>query len=149
MKISYKCDYALKIILDLSFYYQKELISIKDISQRQDIPKKFLEQILLELKKGGFLNSKKGPNGGYSLAKSPEDIILGDVIRYIEGSVYPISCIDRESPTECSELCECVFAPIWRDVGDAITEIIDGINFKDLMNKYRDNKRPFILDFQI
>ncbi len=149
MKITYKGDYALKIILDLSFYYQKELISIKDLAIRQDIPKKFLEQILLDLKKGGFLNSKKGPKGGYTLAKSPESILLGDVVRYIEGSVYPISCIEPGNATDCSELCRCVFAPNWREVGDAITKIIDGITFKQLMAKYENLSRPFVMDFQI
>lgn len=149
MKISYKGDYALKIVLDLSMYYPDELVSILDLSQRQDIPKKFLEQILLDLKKGGFLQSKKGPNGGYSLAKSPADIKLGDIIRYIEGSVYPISCIEPVNSTECKDKACCVFAPIWTEVGNAITTIIDGITFKDLMKRYKDIKGRFILDFQI
>lgn len=149
MKISYKGDYALKIILDLSMYYPNELVSIVDLSKRQDIPKKFLEQILLDLKKGGFLQSKKGPNGGYSLAKSPENITLGDIVRYIEGSVYPISCIEPVNPSDCKDKTCCVFAPVWVEVGDAITSIIDGITFQELKNRYKDIKGKFILDFQI
>lgn len=149
MKISYKGDYALKIVLDLSMFYPNELVSIVDLSKRQDIPKKFLEQILLDLKKGGFLQSKKGPNGGYSLAKSPEEIKLGDIVRYIEGSVYPISCIEPDNPTSCKDKACCVFAPVWVEVGDAITSIIDGITFKELLKKYKDIKGKFILDFQI
>lgn len=149
MKISYKGDYAMKIVLDLSMYYPDNLVSILDLSKRQDIPKKFLEQILLDLKKGGFLKSKKGPKGGYSLAKAPEEITLGDIVRYIEGSVYPISCIEPKYPTECKDKACCVFAPIWVDVGDAITNIIDNINFKDLLKKYKAMKGKFVLDFQI
>lgn len=149
MKISYKGDYALKIVLDLSMYYPDNLVSILDLSKRQDIPKKFLEQILLDLKKGGFLNSKKGPKGGYSLAMPPESIRLGDIVRYVEGSVYPISCIEPENPTECKDKACCVFAPLWVDVGDAITKIIDSVTFKDLLKRYKDMKGKFVLDFQI
>ncbi len=149
MKISYKGDYAMKIVLDLSMYYPDNLVSILDLSKRQDIPKKFLEQILLDLKKGGFLKSKKGPKGGYSLAKAPEEITLGDVVRYIEGSVYPISCIEPKNPTDCKDMTCCVFAPIWVDVGDAITTIIDSVNFSDLLKKYKTMKGKFVLDFQI
>lgn len=149
MKISYKGDYSLKVILDLSMNYPNNLVSILDLSKRQDIPKKFLEQILLDLKKGGFLMSKKGPKGGYSLARSPESISLGEVVRYVEGSVYPISCVDPANPSECLEKSSCVFAPTWVDVGDAITEIIDGITFKDLMEKQEQMNKSAVLDFQI
>lgn len=149
MKISYKGDYSLKVILDLSFHYNKEMVSIVDLAKRQDIPKKYLEQILLELKKGGFLQSKKGPRGGYSLAREPEFITLGDVVRYIEGSVYPISCIDPAGPSECLEKNLCVFAPVWKEVGDAISGIIDNITFADLMKRYKDMQTPYIMDFQI
>jgi Rrf2 family protein len=149
MKISYKGDYSLKVILDLSKNFPNNLVSILDLSKRQDIPKKFLEQILLDLKKGGFLMSKKGPKGGYSLARSPETITLGEVVRYVEGSVYPISCVDPSNPSECLEKISCVFAPIWVDVGDAITSIIDDITFKDLMVKQEQLTKSTVLDFQI
>ena len=95
MNISYKGDYSLKIILDLTFYYPDTMVHIEDISKRQDIPRKFLEQILLQLKRGGFVESKKGPNGGYFLAVAPKDILLGDVIRFVEGPIHPVSCIDK------------------------------------------------------
>ncbi len=149
MKISYKCDYSLKVILDLSVNYPDKLLSIKELALRQDIPKKFLEQILLELKKGGFVDSRKGPKGGYFLAVNPGKIILGDVIRHIEGSVYPISCIDPVKPTKCDERVSCFFIPIWLDVGNAITEIIDSINFEDLKQRHLDSLNKFVSDYQI
>lgn len=149
MKISYKCDYSLKVILDLSIHYPDKLTSIKDLAVRQDIPKKFLEQILLDLKKGGFVDSKKGSKGGYFLAKNPKDILLGDVIRYVEGSVYPISCIDPDKPTECNERVSCFFAPIWLHIGNAITEIIDSVSFEDLKQKHLDSVKKFVIDYQI
>lgn len=93
--------------------------------------------------------SKKGAKGGYSLARSPKDITLGDVIRYMEGSVYPISCVDCDNPSPCRELSSCVFAPVWREVGDSISHIIDSINFETLKEDYLLKKNGYIPDFQI
>ena len=135
MNISYKGDYSLKIILDLAFYYPDSLVHIEDLAKRQDIPRKFLEQILLELKKGGFIQSKKGPNGGYYLTKAPKDISLGEIIRFIEGPIHPISCINKNLPQTCSEAGTCAFYPIWNDVSKAISDIIDNINFSQIKEK--------------
>ncbi len=149
MKITYKGDYSLKVILELACSYPDKLIHIEEISRKQDIPRKFLEQILLNLKRGGFLISKKGAKGGYSLARAPRDITLGEVVRYIEGSVYPISCIDCDTPSPCNEISSCVFAPVWRTVGDSISTIIDGVNFETLKEDYLLRKNGYIPDFQI
>jgi len=135
MTISYKGDYSLKIILDLTFYYPDTLVHIEDLAKRQDIPKKFLEQILLDLKKGGFVASKKGPNGGYYLTKNPKNITLGDVIRFIEGPIYPISCINPAVPQTCNEVKKCGFYSIWQDISKAISGIIDNITFYNIKEK--------------
>ena len=127
MKITYKGDYATKIILDLAENYQQELVHIEDIAKRQDIPQNYLEQILLMLKKGGFVQSKKGPNGGYELTRDPKNITLGEVVRFIEGPIYPISCTDPKGPQTCKEINRCAFIGIWREVGDAIANIVDSI----------------------
>lgn len=132
MKISYKGDYALKVILDLSNNYSEGLVHIEEIANRQDIPRKFLEQILLELKKGGFIQSKKGANGGYFLARRPKEISLGEVIRFIEGTTYPISCIDPTAPKTCAETNRCVFYPIWQKIGSRVTSMVDNVNFEQL-----------------
>lgn len=149
MKITYKGDYSLKVVLELACSYPDQLIHIEEISRKQEIPRKFLEQILLNLKRGGFLVSKKGAKGGYALARAPREITLGEIIRFIEGSVYPISCIDCDSPTPCSVLSSCVFAPVWRDVGDSISKIIDSINFETLKEDYLVKMNGYIPDFQI
>ncbi|MCF6239980.1 MAG: Rrf2 family transcriptional regulator [Bacteroidales bacterium] len=149
MKISYKCGYSLKVILDLSVHYPDKLLSIKELAVRQDIPKKFLEQILLDLKKGGFVDSRKGPKGGYFLVRTPGDILLGDVIRHIEGTVYPIPCIDPDKPTKCDERISRFFIPIWLDIGNTITKIIDSINFEDLKQRHLESLKKFVSDYQI
>ncbi len=149
MRISYKTDYALKVILHLTGNYPDKLDHIKDISKTQDIPKKFLEQVLLLLKKGGFVMSKKGPKGGYFLKKSPEKITMGDIIRYIDGSVSPISCIDDGNEESCDFSTFCVFKPVFHDVENAISKIIDNKNFKELLKEQKSLKENAVLDFQI
>ncbi len=149
MHINYKTDYALKVILHLSRNYPDKMEHIKDISQKQDIPKKFLEQVLLLLKKGGFLKSKKGPNGGYSLKTPPDQISMGDIIQYVDGSVSPISCIDAGGDETCDFSSFCVFRPIFLDVEKSILNIINNKNFKDLMIEEDKIKSNQSMDFQI
>lgn len=149
MRINYKTDYALKVILHLSRNYPDKMEHIKDIAKKQDIPKKFLEQVLLLLKKGGFVMSKKGPNGGYFLKTSPEKITMGDIIKYVDGSVSPISCIDPGGDETCDFSSFCVFRPVFLEVEKAILNIIDNKNFKDLLEEEDQLKAKRVLDFQI
>jgi Rrf2 family protein len=149
MKISYKTDYALKIVLDLSRHYSETLVRIEELSKRQDIPRKFLEQLLLALKKGGFIQSKRGPKGGYYLAREPGKILLGEVVRFVSGSVYPISCIDPSENQECDFKSKCVFAGIWKKIGNEITNMVDSISFAHLVEKERKLLYQPVLDYQI
>ena len=87
MRITYRGDYALRAVLDLALHYNQGVVTIHELAKRADAPVKFLEQVLLDLKKGGFLESKRGINGGYSLARHPKDIKLGEVIRFIDGPI--------------------------------------------------------------
>ena len=132
MKITYKGDYALKALLDLALHYEKKLSTINDVAKRIDAPVKFLEQVLLDLKKGGFVESKRGNVGGYQLAKNPADITLGQVIRYIDGPIEPIGCVEK-GYSNCIDLRKCVFKNIWQKVAQATSEIIDNVTFADLV----------------
>ena len=149
MQISYKTDYSFKIILYLSGCYPDSKAQIKQIADSQDIPKKFLEQILLLLKKGGFVASKQGPRGGYFLAKAPAEIRVGDVVRFVEGPIHPISCIAEGFEQSCSFAPGCVFRDIWRDVETAISSVIDSITFSDLLNREQEKRRQSVIDYQI
>ena len=146
MKISYKCDYALKTVLELALSYQKGLVTIQDLSEKLDIPQKFLEQILLLLKKGEFAKSNRGKSGGYSLAKNPAQISVGDVVRFVEGPLEPIACVNR-TYKGCKEIHSCVFQGIWVKTTDAIADIVDNITFEELVNET--SRRNFIFDFSI
>ncbi|MBN2144841.1 MAG: Rrf2 family transcriptional regulator [Candidatus Aureabacteria bacterium] len=132
MKITFKGDYALKTVLDLALNHNRNLSKIPDMARRLDIPRKFLEQILLELKKGGFVNSKRGKEGGFYLAKDPSSIKLGDVIRFIDGPIEPIGCV-RASYKGCRDIHHCVFKKIWCKTTKALLDIVDRITFEDLV----------------
>lgn len=131
MKITHKGDYALKAILDMSVHYDEGLATIQEIAKRIDAPGKFLEQVLLELKKGGFIESRRGKIGGYQLSRPPKQITIGQVVRFVDGPLEPIACIN-ECYTDCGDLHHCVFRPIWQKVFNATSSIVDHITFADL-----------------
>ncbi|MBF0594493.1 MAG: Rrf2 family transcriptional regulator [Candidatus Omnitrophica bacterium] len=134
MKITHKGDYALKAVLDLAVHYEDGLSTIQAIAQRIDAPSKFLEQVLVELKKGGFIESRRGKIGGYRLAKRPNEITLGEIIRYVDGPLEPIACINNDY-VDCEDLYKCVFRPVWQSVFQSTSTIVDGITFEDLAKK--------------
>jgi len=142
MRITYKGDYAMKALLDLSIHYELGVSTINDIAKRIDAPVKFLEQVLLELKKGGFVESRRGNVGGYHLAKDPAEITLGQVVRCIDGPIEPISCVEKKY-TKCTDLSCCLFRGIWQEVADATSAIIDNISFSDLANQHNAKKEVF------
>jgi Rrf2 family protein len=143
MRITYKGDYALKTILDLSLHYGDNPVTIHDLARRADIPIKFLEQILLDLKKGGFVESRRGKIGGYLLAKAPSRIKLGDVIRFIDGPVEPIICVNKNYKG-CNDINRCVFRNIWAKVAEADSRIIDNITFEDLVKKTKNLSSVYV-----
>jgi Rrf2 family transcriptional regulator, cysteine metabolism repressor len=131
MKITFKGDYALKAVLDLAIHYNKELVTGNELAKRIDAPVKFLEQVLLDLKKGGFIESRRGNIGGYFLFRSPAKITVGEVIRFIEGPIEPLPCVNQ-GYTNCKDIRKCVFKKIWKDVSQATSNIVDKITFEDL-----------------
>jgi Rrf2 family cysteine metabolism transcriptional repressor len=142
MKITYKGDYALKTLLDLALHYNQGVITINALAKRADIPIKFLEQVLLDLKQGGFVDSKRGINGGYFLARPPSQIKLGEVIRFIDGPIEPLPCASRDTVYKgCADIYKCVFKNIWVEVADSISHIVDNITFEDLIKKSKSHTK--------
>lgn len=149
MKLTFKGDYALKIILDLSLNYGKTLAQIKDISKRQDIPKKFLEQIVLLLKSAKYINTIRGPKGGISLAKAPSEITLGEIVRLIEGPTSPIACVSTTGYSKCDFEKKCVFRNVWLDVKERVNEVLDHTTFEDMVEKTKKMLGTSVNDFCI
>ena len=136
MQITYRGDYSLKTILFLSFHHNRDVITIHELAKKLDIPIKFLEQVLLGLKRGGFVDSKRGVNGGYYLLKQPKDIRVGDVIRFIDGPIEPIACANKDKSYKgCKDIYSCVFRDIWSEITKLTSNIVDNITFDDLRFK--------------
>lgn len=142
MRISFKGDYAIKALLYLSQKYagtQESYYQINEISRDQDIPEKFLEQIFLLLRKAGYLKSHRGANGGFALNRDPETVTLGEIIRLIEGPIAPIACVSREAHQTCNFETRCVLRPLWQEVSEAVSGIVDSVTFRTLVE--RENER--------
>jgi Rrf2 family protein len=126
---------------------------IQDIADRQNIPVKFLEQILLTLKREGFVRSRKGPGGGYHLAMPPREITLGAVVRSIDGPLAPISCVSVSGYMECGcpEPETCGLRTAWKEARDALASVLDNISFFDILERQTNlqSEHNKIFDFTI
>jgi len=141
MKITYKGDYALKAVLELSLQPGK-IYTIKDLAKKADIPIKFLEQVLLTLKRGGFVRSQRGRIGGYLLAKPPGKISIGDIIRYIEGPIEPIGCVNK-GYSGCKDVNHCALRKVFAEVSKATSNIVDNVTFEALADRTRSSKADY------
>lgn len=127
MKLSKRGEYGLKALIDLAASDSDAVIRIRELAEREQIPVKFLEQILLTLKHAGLLQSRRGMNGGYYLARPPEEITLGQIVRTLDGPLAPIRCVSQMAYERC--VCEneetCGLRSVMLDVRNAISEILD------------------------
>lgn len=125
MKVSNRTDYALRALFTLVECGQETLVSTRRLAEQNDIPKKFLEQILVELKSKGWIESVTGKHGGYRLAKPASAITMGEVIRHFDGSLAPIACVSSTSYKCCSQESMCRFRRLFLDARNYVTELMD------------------------
>jgi Rrf2 family cysteine metabolism transcriptional repressor len=137
MRISTKGDYATRAMQHLALHYNEGPIQIEEIARRQHLPVRYLEQILLSLKRAGFLESKRGVSGGYYLAKHPREITLGAIIRATEGPIIPIFCVGSGKREICIEEPHCSLRDIWADVRNAVIKIVDHTTLEDLCRQVK------------
>ncbi len=130
MKISTKGRYALRVMIDLAVNDKGDYVSLKDISNRQEVSLKYLEQIMAMLNKAGYVKSTRGNNGGYRLAKSPEEYKVGDILRKTEGDLAPIACVNGE---ECGKRENCKTFKFWQGLDNVINEYVDSKTLGDLI----------------
>lgn len=152
--ISKKTKYGLQALLLLSREYGEGPMLISDLAERERIPKKFLEYILLQLKNAGLLQSRKGKGGGYSLARPPVEISVGRAIRVLEGPLAPVACVSETAYQRCPECHDegsCGIRLVMKDVRDAMAEILDSTSFQDMLERSEGEKkkRQGVVDFQI
>lgn len=136
--LSHKAKYALKALLVLAREYGEGPVLIADIAQRESVPRKFLELILLELKNQGILQSKKGKGGGYSLSRLPELIPVGEVLRAVDGPIALLPCVSKSAYVKCDECRDertCGIRLIMKDVREAASQILDTTTLADLLKR--------------
>jgi Rrf2 family cysteine metabolism transcriptional repressor len=129
MRISAKGEYAIKAMLDLAMHRERPLVPIQEIAARQAIPQRYLEQVLLALKRADLLTSKRGSTGGYHLSKAPEEITVGAVLRAVEGSSAPF----EGGPQRGRGAYAHDLGELWEEIGDAVTGVVDRWTLEDLV----------------
>ena len=143
--ISQKARYALKAVVALAKAGPGSVVMIGDIATTESIPKKFLEQILLDLKHHGVVTSRRGKAGGYLLLKPPEQITFGEVLRIIEGPVAPLSCLSRMAYQRCEDCRseqDCEVRRVFAEVADATRAVLDGTTIADSLPAEREKNIP-------
>lgn len=136
MKISTKGRYALRLMLDLAINDTGDFIPLKNVSERQDISVKYLEQIITVLVKAGFVKGLRGSKGGYKLARKPEEYTVGMILRLTEGSLAPVACLDDEVNL-CERADHCITLGLWQEIYDAVNSVVDNVTLYDLIERNR------------
>ena len=141
MHISVKGEYALQAILDLAAQRSAEPVKIAEIARRQKIPQKFLEMILATLKQGGFVESRRGAEGGYLLARSPDSLMVGEVLRFLEGT--------HEAKGRTRRKADTPFTDMWNQVDRAVSGILDKTTFGDILRSWTEKQTKYVLNWEI
>jgi len=153
MKLSLRGEYALRALLVLGLNYDKTWMRIQSISNQQNIPKRFLEQILNDLKSASIVQSKRGVAGGYRLARSPEQITIASVVRHIEGALAPVSCVSERFYEKCScpDESRCPIRTVMKEIREAVVRIAERVTVAELCERSRKLQQTVIpaLDFVI
>ena len=153
MKLSLRGEYALRALLVLGLHFDQPVVRIQAISEHQNIPKRFLEQILNDLKSAGLVQSRRGVAGGYRLAREPEDITLAEVVRHIEGALAPVSCVSERFYEKCScpNEARCAIRSVMKEIREAIVKIAERVTVAELCERWRHLQQMPVqaLDFEI
>ena len=143
----------MRAMLVLGLNYGPEVVRIQTISQQQNIPKRFLEQILTDLKAGGFVQSKRGVAGGYRLAKPPGQISVAAIVRHLEGALAPVSCVSERFYEKCScpDEARCAIRSAMKEIREAVVKVAERITVGDLCQRWHKLQREPVsaLDFVI
>ena len=138
MKISTKGRYALRMLIDLAEHRNGGFVALKDIAERQNISKKYLEQIIPILNNSDVLKTNRGSQGGYMLSRTPDKYTVGEILRLTEGSLAPVACLEKD-PVECERCGECATLPVWQGLYKVINEYLDGITLQDIIDRQKEH----------
>ena len=136
MRLSTRGQYGVRALVQLAANYDKGPMPLREISNNENISYQYLEQIFLDLKKEELVRSVRGARGGYSLAREPKEITVGDIIRSLEGPIGPVDCVKEEDSKSCERSSICVSRNVWKKLRDRMTEVLDEFTLKDLTESY-------------
>ncbi len=132
--VSQKCQYAIRAVFELSRRHGQGPVKISEIAQAQAIPLRFLQVILNQLRHVGFVESRRGADGGYLLSRQPDQMTVGEIVQFIEGPIVPVACMASSKVAgECSLHGKCVFTQMWERVAKATSDVYDRTSFQDLV----------------
>lgn len=134
MKLTTKSRYGLRAMIDIATNFKEDPIPLKEVAKRQNISEHYLEQLISSLRKSGLVNSVRGAQGGYTLAKNPSKITVGDILRALEGPIGLVDCVLEEDSRECIREDTCVTRIVWEKIRDSIVNTVDSITLQDLCN---------------
>ena len=137
MKVSTKGRYGLRALLDIALHQDEGPLSIQSIAEHQGLPERYLEQLMVPLRKAGLVSSVRGPQGGYVLGRNPKDITVGNIVRALEGPVAPVACVSEECPEDCRRVEICASRMVWAKVRDCIAAVLDSHSLADLVEETR------------
>jgi Rrf2 family cysteine metabolism transcriptional repressor len=137
MRISQRCEYALRALFELARRAEEGPVRIEEIARAQKIPKNFLANLLVQLKRGRFVQSRKGPEGGYFLSRPPRQITVGEVVRFLDGPIGPIQCVARPGAERCPTFPGCGLFPLWKRLHEALAGLVDRTSIADLVEEER------------
>ena len=149
MNLSQKCQYAVRAVLELAKQYGQGPITISQIAASQAIPQRFLEIILNELRPTGLIESRRGIQGGYLLARDPATISVGDIIRLVEGPLDPVKCITEKTDPGCPLRNNCALVRLWSRAKAAVEAVYDGTSFQNLVEEEQELTRSPTIDYSI
>ncbi|MGI6412322.1 MAG: RrF2 family transcriptional regulator [Syntrophomonadaceae bacterium] len=132
MKLSTRGRYGLRAMIDMAQTENKMPIAARTIAERQGLSERYLEQLMVPLKRSGLVKSVRGSQGGYVLGRKPDEITAGDIIRVLEGPIAPVECVSENEPESCTRYDYCVTRVLWSKVRDKIAEILDSYTLADL-----------------
>lgn len=138
MLISTKGRYALRVMLELTQYPQGEYVPLMTVAEHQEISEKYLESIFAALSKAGLVDGLRGKGGGYRLNRVPEEYSLGEILRIVEGSIAPVSCLVDGNSGKCGRSVCCPTLPVWEKLGELIDNYLDSVTLADMLKQGED-----------
>ena len=133
MRLSTKARYGARAMIDIAINYKKGPVSLRNLTKRQNISAKYMEQLIPLLKVAGLIRSVRGAGGGYILSRDAHRIKLRDIIDALEGSIFPVDCVDN--PEACDRADKCVTFEIWKEIQDAVNNMLDSLTLADMVNR--------------